>query len=120
MASYTDFLSNSYITLQLILPAYELVVARDWTTSLTSTAPGSQNTPGEKTAFYILRAAPEALVCAIIMSLDVRNMFGTGIKGDDPMDARDTIIVAKQWSKMFGQESRETTSMMLETARGPR
>lgn len=83
-----NVLPNNHILLQLILPTYELSVIHNRTTSLTSTAPGSQNTHGEKTAFYVLRAAPGALICAIIMSLDVRNMFGTGIKGDSFRDAK--------------------------------
>lgn len=73
----------------MILPIYELVVIRNWTTSLTSTAPGSQNTHGEKLAFYVLRAAPEALVSGILLGPDVRNIFGTGIKGDPFNDPKD-------------------------------
>lgn len=73
----------------MILPIYELIVIRNWTTSLTSTAPGSQNTHGEKVAFYIIRAAPEALVAGIVLSLDVRNTFGTGLLGDRFKDAKD-------------------------------
>lgn len=52
------------------------------TTSLFSTAPGAQNCPGEKAAFYVLHVAPEFVATAILVSLNARRVFGTGPWGD--------------------------------------
>ena len=52
------------------------------TTSFDSTAPGAQNAPRDKIAFYVLHAAPEFLSIAILMSLNARRVFGTGPFGD--------------------------------------
>ena len=66
----------------MILPIYEIIVVKNRTDSLTSTAPGSQNTHGEKIAFYALRDLPEVIVAGLLLSLDLRNIFGTGMTGD--------------------------------------
>jgi hypothetical protein len=52
------------------------------TTSLTSTAPGSQNTPAEKAAFYVFHILPEWISVLILLLCNVRDMFGTGMFGD--------------------------------------
>lgn len=64
------------------MPVYELAVIHNVTTSLTSTAPGSLNTHTEKVVFYVLRAAPEVVAAGILLGLDIRNIFGTGLLGD--------------------------------------
>jgi len=52
------------------------------TTSLISTASGSQNTPAEKAAFYIFHIVPEWISVLILLSCNVRDIFGTGMFGD--------------------------------------
>ena len=59
---------------------------RTWTSSLTSTAPGSQNTAGAKAAFYVFQAAPEVLAAALLLVPDVREHFSTGMWGDRSTD----------------------------------
>lgn len=65
-----------------IVPIYHLVAMRTWTTSLLSTATGSQNTAGEKAAFYALQATPELLAATLLTCANVKKMFGTGSWGD--------------------------------------
>ncbi|KIP06619.1 hypothetical protein PHLGIDRAFT_106791 [Phlebiopsis gigantea 11061_1 CR5-6] len=67
---------------------YDLIAITNWTTALSSTAPGSQNTHVEKIAFYIFRAAPEVLIAGSLLILEVRPMFGTGPWGDPIRDPR--------------------------------
>jgi hypothetical protein len=55
---------------------------RTSTTSLISTAPGSQNTPGEKAAFYIFHILPEWVSVLLLLLCNVRDIFGTGMFGD--------------------------------------
>lgn len=55
---------------------------RTWTTSLLSTEPGSQNTPGEKAAFYVLQSTPEFVAAALLTCINIKEMFGTGVWGD--------------------------------------
>lgn len=52
------------------------------TTSLTSTGPGSLNDPASKATFYIFHAGPELLAAAVLLGVNVREMFGTGLTGD--------------------------------------
>ena len=52
------------------------------TTSLVSTASGSQNTPAEKAAFYIFHILPEYISVLLLLSSNVRDVFGTGMFGD--------------------------------------
>ena len=52
------------------------------TTILTSTASGSQNTPGEKDAFYGLQVVPELIVSAVLLGLNNRSVFVAGPWGD--------------------------------------
>ncbi|KAI1791182.1 hypothetical protein LXA43DRAFT_889645 [Ganoderma leucocontextum] len=61
---------------------YRITVLTHSTTSLLSTAPGAQNSAGAKASFYALHVAPEFLSAAILMSLNVRRVFGTGPWGD--------------------------------------
>lgn len=72
----------------MIIPIYQLVIRRDQTTSLTSTAPGSQNTPGEKALFYVLQIAPEYVCLASLLSVNMKSMFGTGMWGDRLKDPK--------------------------------
>ncbi|TBU42565.1 hypothetical protein BD309DRAFT_923309 [Dichomitus squalens] len=52
------------------------------TTSLTSTAPGSLTSNLSKAGFYVFHVAPEFLAVAILMSLNTRRVFATGMWGD--------------------------------------
>ena len=61
---------------------YRLIVISHSTTSLLLTGPGTNNTPSDKAAFYVLHAAPEYLATATLVSLNVRRVFGTGPFGD--------------------------------------
>ncbi|KAI0685816.1 hypothetical protein C8T65DRAFT_747727 [Cerioporus squamosus] len=63
-------------------PIYRLYVLRFSTTSLLSDAPGSLNSAQSKVTFYIFHSAPELLAAAILISLDVRRVFNTGLWGD--------------------------------------
>lgn len=60
----------------------------NWTTSLTSTLPGSQNSPGDKAAFYILQAVPETVVNAALLLVNMKSMFETGNFGDRMWDPK--------------------------------
>ena len=61
---------------------YRIAIIGHSTTSLLSTAPGAQNSPGAKAGFYALHVAPEFLSAAILMGLNARRVFGTGAWGD--------------------------------------
>jgi len=79
--------SAAYLTLFIctlfsITTIYRLGILWTETTSLISTAPGSQNTPGEKAAFYILHIVPEWISVLVLLSCNVRDVFGTGMFGD--------------------------------------
>lgn len=65
-----------------MVPIYRLYVLRFSTTSLFSEDPGSLNSAQSKTTFYIFHSAPEFLSAAILLSLDVRRVFNTGLMGD--------------------------------------
>jgi len=65
-----------------ITSIYRLCVMSTTTTSLVSTASGSQNTPAEKAAFYIFHILPEYISVLLLLSSNVRDVFGTGMFGD--------------------------------------
>jgi len=75
-------LPDELVPHQSITSIYRLCVMRTTTTSLTSTASGSQNTPAEKAAFYIFHILPEYISVLILLSCNVRDVFGTGMFGD--------------------------------------
>lgn len=52
------------------------------TTSLESTARHSQNDPESKAFFYIFHVAPEWLAVLLMLSINVRKRFNTGLWGD--------------------------------------
>ncbi|KAF8844738.1 hypothetical protein BDN67DRAFT_962697 [Paxillus ammoniavirescens] len=52
------------------------------TTSLTSTAPGSGNTPVEKTTFYVFHMLSDWMATMLLLVPNVREMFATGMWGD--------------------------------------
>ena len=64
------------------MSVYRLAVMGYETTALTSLDSHSLNTHSEKAAFYVFHAAPEWLAAAILFSVNVREMFGTGLMGD--------------------------------------
>ncbi|EKM54303.1 uncharacterized protein PHACADRAFT_258079 [Phanerochaete carnosa HHB-10118-sp] len=45
------------------------------TTSLISTAPGSDNTPAEKTAFYLFQVVPELITSATLLGINAKEVF---------------------------------------------
>ena len=55
-----------------------------WTTrdSFLSTGPDTLNSTGAKVAFYVLHAFPEWLASLILLTTNVRMVFGTGVMGD--------------------------------------
>lgn len=64
------------------IASYRLVVMRHRTDALDSMEPSSQNTTRAKILFYVLHAAPEWLVSALLLSINTRKTFGTGPFGD--------------------------------------
>lgn len=81
-------LSIVVCTLLNIVSIYHFVIMRNWTDALISTAPGSQNAIGEKAAFYVLQALPEAIAAALLLVPDVREHFSTGLRGDRLTDPK--------------------------------
>ena len=67
---------------QSTVAIYRLVVMRFSTTSLLSEAPGSLNSIQSKVTFYIFHSTPEYLAVTILIVLDVRRVFITGLWGD--------------------------------------
>ncbi|KAH9889390.1 hypothetical protein C8Q73DRAFT_654324 [Cubamyces lactineus] len=65
-----------------LIGCYRLIMAHATTTSLLSTAHGSQNTRAEKVAFWVLSAAPEWVAAALLVGINGRRMFRTGPYGD--------------------------------------
>ncbi|OCH92707.1 hypothetical protein OBBRIDRAFT_886068 [Obba rivulosa] len=66
----------------IIIAIYRLVVMRFQTTSLLSSAPGSLNSTASKTSFYVLHVLPEWFATLLMVSINVREWYGTGLKGD--------------------------------------
>lgn len=60
------------------------------TTALTSMAPGSLNSPIAKVLFYIFHTVPDFLAAAILLSINVRERFSTGMWGDRSKDDKQT------------------------------
>ncbi|KAI0369014.1 hypothetical protein BV20DRAFT_980380 [Pilatotrama ljubarskyi] len=75
-------ISLTWAPLQTVVGVYRLTVLHNSTTSLTSTAPGSQNTTHAKVLFYIFHIAPEWLSAALLLSVNVRRTYKTGMWGD--------------------------------------
>lgn len=59
-----------------------------WTNSLVATVPGSQNTNGDKAAFYIFQAAPEVFTSGALLAINIKDMFNTGFWGDRSSDPK--------------------------------
>ena len=96
---------------------YRITVLTHSTTSLFSLAPGGQNTPGEKAAFYVFHVAPEFIAAAVLMALNARRVFGTGMWGDhlteDPKPKTEAELAAKKtswadrtWARIRGSKER--------------
>ena len=67
---------------QLSVGIYRIDTLFHNTTSLTSTAPGTLNSTLSKAGFYVFDVAPEFLAVAILMALNPRRVFATGMLGD--------------------------------------
>lgn len=67
---------------------YRLVVMHFNTTSVTSTAPGSLNSTQSKITFYVLHVLPELIAVTVVLGINARQTFETGLWGDvmRPMD----------------------------------
>ena len=87
--------------IQQLIPTYQLVIIGNWTTSLTSTAVGSQNTGGEKAAFYVLQALPEFVVSAALLSVNSKTLFHTGNWGDQWSDK------SPKWGRRSRRQAQE-------------
>jgi len=68
--------------LLVIVSIYRLVIMRFQTLSLLSTAAGSLNSSESKATFYILHMAPEWIAVVLLLCINVRETFGTGLIGD--------------------------------------
>ncbi|EKM54314.1 uncharacterized protein PHACADRAFT_185257 [Phanerochaete carnosa HHB-10118-sp] len=58
-----------------IIPIYHFIIMGNKTTSLISTAPGSDNTPAEKTAFYLFQVVPELITSATLLGINAKEVF---------------------------------------------
>lgn len=67
---------------QTLIAIYRLIVMQYQTTSLESTARNAQNEPEAKAFFYIFHVLPEWLAAALILSVNLRKRFNTGLWGD--------------------------------------
>jgi len=72
----------THALLLAITCTYRLSVLHNRTTSITSTSPGSLNTPSEKAEFYIFHVLPEWLSVVVLLVFNVREEIGTGVRGD--------------------------------------
>lgn len=71
------------LSLLLAIPGtYRLAVMHRTTTAYDSQEPGAYNSRNAKFAFYALHILPEFLVSGALCSLNVRQVFGTGLRGD--------------------------------------
>ena len=67
---------------QSVVGIYRIAVLGQNTTLLEPATPGPQNSGLSKAGFYVFHAAPEFLAAAILMALNVRRVFATGMWGD--------------------------------------
>ncbi|CDO77514.1 hypothetical protein BN946_scf184912.g13 [Trametes cinnabarina] len=65
-----------------VVAVYRLIVMRYWVTALLSTAPGSQNTTGAKTLWWVFHATPELLASTLLVTVNLREKYKTGPWGD--------------------------------------
>ncbi|KAF9462282.1 hypothetical protein BDZ94DRAFT_1261516 [Collybia nuda] len=65
-----------------VIAVYRLSVMFNTTSSITSTEPGSLNSTGAKTTFYVLHVLPEWLANTLLFGFNIRRMYGTGMFGD--------------------------------------
>ena len=75
------FLPSAHLA-QCVVGIYRIQVIRNNTTSLYSTSTGSQNQNPSKVGFYVFHVALEFLSAAILISLNARRVFATGMWGD--------------------------------------
>jgi len=93
-----------------ITTIYRLCVMYHTTTSLTSTSPGSQNTSAEKTVFYIFHIIPEWISVLMLLSCNVRDVFGTGMFGDDrARDETESEKAAREAKELYKAEKKTGT-----------
>jgi len=69
-------------TLMNVITVYRLYVMHFQTTAIDSLGPGSLNDPGSKAAFYVLHVAPEWITAAVLLGINVRERFDTGLWGE--------------------------------------
>ena len=68
--------------MQIVVSGYRLTVMRLQTPALDAMGPGTLNTIGSKTTFYIFHVAPEFLAASLLFVFDMRRQCGTGLLGD--------------------------------------
>ena len=61
---------------QTATPIYHLAIMGNRTTSLISTVSRSNNTPGEKAAFYVFQAVPEVVTSSVLLVINAKEVFG--------------------------------------------
>ncbi|KAF9491937.1 hypothetical protein BDN71DRAFT_1474525 [Pleurotus eryngii] len=73
-----------YLSILLCITGiYRSYAMSNITTELTSQAPGSLNTPADKTTFYIFHILPEWMAAATLFGFRMREIFQTGLSGDN-------------------------------------
>lgn len=68
----------SVCDMKSIIGIYRLIVMHCQTTALESMAACSLNSDGSKATFYTFHILPELIAIILILSVNVRQMFGTG------------------------------------------
>ncbi|KAF9244869.1 hypothetical protein BU15DRAFT_41673 [Melanogaster broomeanus] len=76
---------------------FRLAFMHHYTTSLTSTAAGSGNTPAEKLTFYVFHMLSDWMAAALLLLPNVREMFATGMWGD--WRAMDALPQEPEWAR---------------------
>lgn len=67
---------------QAIPAIYRLSVMYRTTTTLISISPSSLNTPAAKATFYVFHMMPEWISVSLLLGLNIREIFDTGMLGD--------------------------------------
>jgi len=94
----------SVLACTAISAIFRLAFMYHYTTSLTSTAPGSGNTPGEKSTFYLFHMLSDWMAAALLLLPNVRGMFATGMWGD--WRAMDPPIQELEWARKRNEAKR--------------
>ncbi|KAJ7063899.1 hypothetical protein C8F01DRAFT_1274809 [Mycena amicta] len=94
-------------TALLILPAvYRLTLFHQNTPDVKSLTHAALNTPRDKAAFYILHVLPEWLIAALVSSVNIKELCGTGMWGD--LRSRDETPAERErrWEKQRAKKAK--------------